>query len=96
MSLQNFLYTEHTVTEVLEKYIAELFSHEDLASKIHANKWRSYLTRIQDKSYLKELRRFFDETYKLIEKGYPDLKFLIDGRRKSLISTEKKILYYSY
>lgn len=95
MSLQNFLYTEHTVPEVLKKYIAELSAKEDLFSKIHANKWRSYLSRIQDKSYLKELRKFFDETFKLLEKDYPDLNFLIDGRRKSLISTEKKILYYS-
>ena len=95
MSLQHFLYTEHSVTDVLEKYIAELSAKDDLASKIHANKWRSYLTRIQDKSYLRELRKFFSETFQLIEKTYPDLRFLIDGRRKSLISTEKKILYYS-
>lgn len=95
MSLQNFLYTEHTVPEVLEKYIAELSANEDLASKIHANKWRSYLARIQDKSYSKEIRKFFDETFKLIEKEYPGLDFFIDGRRKSVISTETKILYYS-
>ena len=95
MSLQNFLYSENTVTDVLEKYINELSAKDDLISKIHANKWRSYLTRIQDKSYLKELRKFFEETFKLIESEYPDLRFLIDGRRKSLISTEKKILYYT-
>ncbi len=95
MPLQNFLYSERTVPDVLEKYIAELSAKNDLASKIHANKWRSYLARIQDKSYLRELGKFFDETFRLLEKDYPDLKFLIDGRRKSLISTEKKILYYS-
>ena len=95
MSLQKILYTEYNIPDVLEKYVAELSAKNDLQSQIHANKWRSYLTRIQDKSYLKEIRRFFDETYKLIQNGYPELKFLIEGRRKSVISTEKKILYYS-
>lgn len=95
MSLQNFLYSEHTITDVLEKYIEELSSKEDLKSKIHANKWRSYLTRIMDESYMKEITNFFNETYALIEKKHPELKFLIDGRRKSVISTEEKILYYT-
>lgn len=95
MSLQNYLYTEYNVPDVLEKYINELSSKGDLQSLMHANKWRSYLARIQDKQYLKEIRSLFNETSNLVEKKHPELKFVIDGRRKSLISTEKKILYYS-
>ena len=35
----------------------------------------------------------FGEIYSLIDKNYPAIRFSIDGRRKSVVSTEKKILH---
>ena len=37
---------------------------------------------------------FIDEMDKILDKGHSNLRFHIEGRRKSLISTEKKIIRY--
>lgn len=95
MSLQKYLYTEKTVPNVLERYIEELLDTGEITSIIHANKLQSYLNMIRDKAFLRDLRRLFNETYDLLDKKHPDLHFYIDGRRKSLISAENKIILYN-
>lgn len=96
MALQDYLYTQSTVPEVLKQYIRELRSKEnDVKSLMHANKLVSYADMMHDKQFLKDLRKLFNETYDLMDKNHPSLHFSIAGRRKSLISTEKKILQYS-
>lgn len=94
MSLQHYLYSLHTVPEILERYTADLASSKDINSVLHANKLNSYSNMIKDKQLLKSLRKFFNETYDLLNKNHPDLHFSIAGRRKSLVSTEMKILQY--
>lgn len=94
MSLQDYLYSLHSVPEILERYTFELASKKDINSVIHANKLNSYANMLRDKQLLKSLRKFFNETYDLLNKNHPELHFSIAGRRKSLISTEKKILQY--
>lgn len=96
MSLQEHLYSQFTIPDVLKEYIRELdLTPENIENQLHANKWRSYRNRIMDKAYLDNLRKLFDETHELLSKNYPDLGFTIEGRRKSLISVEKKILHYT-
>lgn len=94
MSLQNHLYSNKTVQGVLEDYIAELYANSDINSVMHANKWSACKTTMNDKSFLKELRSFFNRSYDIIEKNHTNLQFSISGRRKSIVSTEKKILKY--
>lgn len=93
---QDYLYSEKTVPDVLERYINELLETGDINDNIHANKLRFYLSTIQDRRYLASLRSFFNKTYDLIDKKHPNLHFSIDGRRKALISYEKKIRHYLF
>ena len=95
MALQDYLYSEKTVPDVLERYIKELASANEIQHTIHANKLASYQNAIKDKQYLKDMRKLFNEMYDLLDKNHPKLQFYIDGRRKSLISTERKILQYN-
>ena len=95
MQLQDHLYTQTTVAGVLDEYIKELLETGNTESVMHANKLKSYQNMIKDKQYIKDLRKLFNETYDMIEKKHPELQFSIAGRRKSLISVEKKILQYS-
>lgn len=95
LSLQDYLYTCKTVTEVLERFTADLISNGDTLSIIHANKLISYQNMIKDKGFTRDCRKLFNEIYNLIDKTHPDLHFSLEGRRKSLISTEQKILQYT-
>lgn len=95
MSLQECLYSKYTVPDVLEAYIKELSSTDNIQDNLHANKLTSYRNIILDKNYIRELRTLFNEIYSHIEKKHSNLSFFIDGRRKSLLSLESKILNYS-
>ena len=94
LSLQNYLYTETTISDVLDRYIEELKSTRKVEDLIHANKLISYQTLLKDKTFERESRKFFNEIYDLIDKNHPALQFELSGRKKSLISTEKKIKKY--
>lgn len=95
MSLQNHLYNYSTVPEVLESYIKELSKSTDIQKIMHSNKLRAYQNVINDKTYLKEMQTLFNRTFDLLTKKHPRLRFSIAGRKKSLISTERKILQYT-
>jgi len=94
MSLQNHLYNHSTVSEVLDSYIKELSESSQIEDNLHANKLKTYQNVINDKTYLKDMRTFFNKTFNLLIKKHPNLRFSIAGRKKSLISTERKILQY--
>lgn len=94
MSLQDHLYNYSTVQEVLESYIKELSKSSEIENIMHANKLRAYLNVINDKTYLKDMRSLFNRTFTLLTKKHPKLRFSIAGRKKSLVSTERKILQY--
>ena len=95
MGLQEHLYNCSTVSEALESYIKELSKSPNIDDVLHANKLRAYQNVINDKSYLKDMRSLFNRTFDLLIKKHPKLRFSIAGRRKSLISTERKILQYT-
>ena len=89
--LQDYLYSLNTVDEVLERYIEDLKSEN---KHLHANALMAYKNMIQDRQFLKDSRKLFNQIYNLLDKNHPNLHFSIAGRRKALISTEKKILRY--
>lgn len=91
VSLVDAMYTEHSIPDILDKYESTLRSSENVLSLAHAAKISEYRKMITDKKFLYRIRKNFNAIYSLIDKNFPDIRFCIDGRRKSLISTEKKI-----
>ena len=89
-----FLYESSTIPEALKKYEVSLRKSKDIEDILHANKIDEYRNIIVDKKFLSTIRKIFNKTYSMIEKEYPDLKFYLEGRRKSAISTEKKNILY--
>ena len=94
MSLQQHLYNHSTVPEVLESYIKELSETNIIEDSLHANILKSYQNVINDKIYIQDMRTFFNRIFDSLTESHPKLKFSIAGRKKSLISTERKILQY--
>lgn len=86
------LYEATSIPEAIYKYEASLLALEDVQSIAHARRLRRYHDEIVDLKYLSRLRSNFNEIYNLINTSYPDVRFVIDGRRKSFISTDNKIL----
>lgn len=85
------LYSGKDIPDVLERYEKALRDSESLIDISHANKIAEYRKLITNRNLLYRIRVNFNEIYKLIDKQFPELRFSIDGRRKSLISVEKKI-----
>lgn len=92
LRFQNALYTGNDVPEVIKIYEESLRNSNSLADIAHATKLEEYRQQITNRNYLYRLRSFFNQFYRLVDKGFPNIHFVIDGRRKSLVSTEKKIL----
>lgn len=84
------LYTGKDVPDVLQIYASELVKSGDLTDFAHSRKISEYRKLIIDKRLLHRLRSNFNNIYNLIDKDFKDVRFVIDGRRKSLIGTEKK------
>lgn len=88
------LYDKNTnsIPIFLEQYENLLSERGDELSILHANRIKQYRTEITNKKYLGELKRNFNNLYMLISKEYPGLSFIIEGRIKSAISLDKKIV----
>lgn len=91
ISIVPYLYEGTSIPNIVELYCEELMkgSTEDI---LHASKLWEYHNVLTDRGFLKEIRKTFDELYDLISEQEPDLMFCLEGRRKSLISLERKIL----
>lgn len=87
----NSLYSENSIPAILSKYEDLLKKEGDVINIAHAAKISEYRNMITNKKFLFRIRRNFNNIYSVIDKEFPDVRFCIDGRRKSLISTEKKI-----
>ena len=90
-SLVDALYSEDSIPDILKKYEELLKSSSNILDKAHSAKLAEYRNMITDKKFLSKIRKNFNDIYRLIDTNFPDTRFCIDGRRKSLISTEKKI-----
>lgn len=89
--LQQALYTGSSIPDVLEIYEQSLKDSKTFTDIAHASKINEYRNLITNKKFLSRIRKNFNEIYSLLDQEFPDVCFVIDGRRKSLISTEKKI-----
>lgn len=87
------LYSQHSPEDILNAYINELLDSKKIENLTHANKLRAYLELTSDEKFLNELHDMFVETYRLLSK-IDGFGFHMEGRQKSLISIEKKILRY--
>lgn len=87
---QTALYSAHSIPDVLMEYEQLLKQTGDIQDHAHYFKVLEYRKMITNKKLLSKMRRNFNGLYSLIDEEYPDLRFLITGRRKSVISTENK------
>lgn len=90
--LTSVLYDGHSIPEILDLYIQRLKKSNDIDDISHANKLIEYRKLITNKKFLSKIRKNFNSIYSTITSEYPNLRFNIEGRRKSLLSVEKKIL----
>lgn len=90
--LPECIYQGKDIPEILRLYESELRKSTNFRDIAHAGAIRVYHDLITDKKFLAVIRKEFDNLYTLLEKEQPDLCFSIEGRRKSLISSENKIV----
>lgn len=92
--LVDHLYCFQPLEKALLAYVDELQKSKKPQDLAHANLWRQYLSRMRDEAYLAEVVRFSDSFFYFLQQKYPRLAFSMEGRRKSVLSTENKILRY--
>lgn len=90
-NLPEFIYQGNSIPEILRLYENDLRKNHDFVSNAHASAISNYRELITDKKFLSIIRKNFDNLYNFLEKDPNDLRFSIEGRRKSLISSEEKI-----
>ena len=81
-----------SIPAFLQLYEELLLKKDTENSTLHANRLKQYREEITNPEYLWELKSNFDSLYSLISKEYSQLNFTVDGRIKSVISTDKKIV----
>lgn len=89
--LPEFIYQGKSIPDILSLYEAELRKDLTFKSIAHATALHDYNRMISDRQFLRSVRRTFESLYKVLEDRVPDLLYCVDGRRKSLVSTERKI-----
>lgn len=94
MSIVPYLYSCSTLPELLKTYENDLRKSKDKKNMLHANKLTEYNSVLTDNKFFSDIRKLFDALYSLTKKDYPSLLFHLEGRRKTVISSEKKILLY--
>lgn len=85
------LYSCSNIPDVLDSYSSALRNSSIKGADSHANLLQLYKSYITNKQILDECRDNFTYAYNLISQKLPNVLFEITGRRKSLISVEKKI-----
>lgn len=81
-----------SIPDFLRLYEELLIERADEKSVLHANRLAQYRLEISNRKYLTELKKDFNSLYLLISKEFPQLNFLIEGRIKSVVSTDRKIV----
>ena len=90
-SIVPYLYQGVSIPNIIELY-CEVLAKGSIEDILHATKLMEFHGFLTDRGFLKEIRKTFDELYNHISETVPELMFCLEGRRKSLISVEKKIL----
>lgn len=94
LSIVPYLYEANTLIDLLKAYSVDLRNTGSLEDMLHANKLDEVRSILEDNRFFKVIRRHHKELYVLTKKNFPSLKFSLEGRRKSIISAEKKINLY--
>lgn len=81
-----------TIPLLLERYERLLKESQTFAHLMHSNRIHQYRKEITNAKYYAKIRKNVDSLYSLILRNYPELYFTIDGRIKSVISMDKKIV----
>lgn len=89
-----YLYSCSTLPEVLTEYESDLRKSNNTECMLHANKLREYYNVLTDNKFLSNIRKQFNSLYSHAKKQYPNLLFYLEGRRKSVISSDQKIALY--
>lgn len=89
-----YLYSCSTLPELLTEYESDLRKSHNTKNMLHANKTKEYFNVLTDNNYFSDIRKQFDSLYTRAKNQYPNLLFYLEGRRKSVISSEQKILLY--
>lgn len=93
---QTALYHEeiNSIPEFLEVYKRLLRDNDTDTEKsiMHSNRIHQYLLEITNRPYVDELTTNFNQLYNLIDTEFPDIKFSITGRIKSVTSMDRKIV----
>ena len=101
MSIIDYLYSESFIPDVIDKYVKELSTSDNLLDIQHANKLIRLKNMIFDQDYLDKTLNFFDKCffliknkYSIIQDNHQTIGCSIDGRRKGLLRAEEKINLY--
>lgn len=89
-----YLYDSSSLGDVLSKYSKTLRKSNDLNDLLHANKLNEFNNILSDNKFISMIKKHYDSLYSFTKKSYPDLKFHLTGRRKSMLGCEKKINLY--
>lgn len=89
--LPEFIYQGNSVPEIIRLYNSELLKGDSFQDISHAMALKAYHAQITDRKFLTLLRRDYEGLCQTIIKLFPQLKFSMGGRCKSLISTEEKL-----
>ena len=89
-----YLYSCSTLPELLKEYESDLRKSNNTENMLHANKLKEYYNVLTDNKFLSNIRKQFDSLYSRAKKQYPNLLFYLEGRRKSVISSDQKISLY--
>ncbi len=86
------LYQAKSIPDIISIYIDILMQSNELVDLVHAEALQKYRDEIINKKYLSRLRKTFNSIYSFISQDDMNLCFSIEGRRKSFISADNKIL----
>lgn len=87
-----YLYRADGTLSCIDMYISDLMQQNDAKSIEHAKKLLEYRDIITNTQFLQQLKETFDGFYTFIVRNYPELRFVLEGRRKSLTSLDDKII----
>lgn len=93
LSIVPYLYKEDTVPKIIDAYCKDLWKSKIIANIEHASKLLEYKSVLEKDSIVKRIQTICNSLFKVLRE-IPDLPLIFEGRIKSLLSTEKKILTY--
>lgn len=89
--IENYFYNSRSVVEIIDKYCRDLKSTSDPTCIAHSVQLENYKATAINENHLYHIRTLFNKTFKMLYDEV-DFCFTFEARRKSLLSTEAKLL----